>query len=267
MALSLDGTTGITSDGGTPVIENLDTTATGIAVTGELTTTGNVGIGTSSPSTPLHVYKNSAGATLAIFENPANGMNSAIFKSGATGGNWSSSLLFRDSSNTDLSSVRATADSKLQFFTGATERVSIDSAGRVTMPYQPMCSVYSTTAGFTGSSNTVIPFDSEQVDVGGNYNTSTYRFTAPVAGKYFATVWFLSRNNTSGNCIGLFKNGSAVAGRGGYVDPGSGNEIQGLQTLIIDCAANDYIDARITQYVNGDFYFSDLAGMQIYLIG
>ena len=48
MALSLDGTTGITSDGGTPVIENLDTTATGIAVTGELTTTGNVGIGTTT---------------------------------------------------------------------------------------------------------------------------------------------------------------------------------------------------------------------------
>jgi hypothetical protein len=49
MALSLDGTTGITSDGGTPIIENLETTATGIAVTGVLTTTGNVGIGTASP--------------------------------------------------------------------------------------------------------------------------------------------------------------------------------------------------------------------------
>ena len=40
MALSLDGTTGITSDGGTPVIENLDTTATGIAVTGTITADG-----------------------------------------------------------------------------------------------------------------------------------------------------------------------------------------------------------------------------------
>ena len=40
MALSLDVTTGITSDGGTPVIENLDTTATGIAVTGTITADG-----------------------------------------------------------------------------------------------------------------------------------------------------------------------------------------------------------------------------------
>lgn len=66
MALSLDGTTGITSDGGTPVIENLDTTATGIAVTGQLTTTGNVGIGTSSPST----YVNSQGTTLVVGTSP-----------------------------------------------------------------------------------------------------------------------------------------------------------------------------------------------------
>ena len=45
MALNLDGTTGITSDSGTPVIENLNTTATGIDITGQLTTTGNIGVG------------------------------------------------------------------------------------------------------------------------------------------------------------------------------------------------------------------------------
>ena len=47
MALSLDGTTGITSDGGTPVIENLDTTATGINVTGVLTATSFSGDGSA----------------------------------------------------------------------------------------------------------------------------------------------------------------------------------------------------------------------------
>ena len=64
MALSLDGTTGITSDGGTPVIENLDTTATGITVTGQLTTTGNVGIGTNSPDSILQVSKASTSTSI-----------------------------------------------------------------------------------------------------------------------------------------------------------------------------------------------------------
>ena len=72
MALSLDGTTGITSDGGTPVIENLDTTATGIAVTGELTTTGNLGLGvTPSGWTTLKPIEFAGGASLAGFSNTA----------------------------------------------------------------------------------------------------------------------------------------------------------------------------------------------------
>lgn len=150
---------------------------------------------------------------------------------------------------------------------GSSHAIVLNSSGHVTHPLQPMCSVYSSTAEFTGSVPSVIPFNLEQVDVGGNYNTSTYRFTAPVAGKYFATVWFLVRNATSGNCIALCKNGAQVQGRGSYADVGSGQEIQVSQTLIINCAVNDYIDARVSQYINGDFYFNDLAGMQIFLIG
>ena len=73
MALSLDGTTGITSDGGTPVIENLDTTATGISVTGELTTTGNVGIGTSSPSRQLVVNGASSSSFIKLMNNTSGG--------------------------------------------------------------------------------------------------------------------------------------------------------------------------------------------------
>ena len=69
MALSLDGTTGITSDSGTPVIENLNTTATGIDITGQLTTTGNVGIGTSSPDTPLEVKHSASSDAIKISGN------------------------------------------------------------------------------------------------------------------------------------------------------------------------------------------------------
>jgi hypothetical protein len=157
---------------------------------------------------------------------------------------------------------------KLSLFNNALESVVIDSSGRVTMPYQPMASVYSSSgSGITGSVGTVLAFDQEQVDVGGNYNTSTYRFTAPVTGKYFATLWLLGRNSTSAYCAGLYKNGAQIQGRGAYIEPGSGNEVQGLQTLIISCSAGDYIDARITQTGNGDLYLGDLAGMQFYLIG
>ena len=82
MALELNGTTGITSDGGTPVIENLDTTATGIAVTGELTTTGNVGIGTSAPGSRLDAR--TSGVTVARFQSTAANGGYMTYVGGST---------------------------------------------------------------------------------------------------------------------------------------------------------------------------------------
>jgi hypothetical protein len=229
--------------------------AEGGAEIARFNSSGNLGIGNIGSDARLAV-------TPPINTDIANGIR--LFNAGGTGGNNYGFGFFGDSGRL---SYTAGDGGFHAFFTANLERMSILPSGAIITPYQPMCSVYSTTEGFTGGSGTVIPFNVEQVDAGGNYNTSTYRFTAPVAGKYFATVWFLSRANSSGNCIGLAKNGTNVQGRGGYVQGGSGQENQGVQSLIINCAANDYIDARVTQYVNGDFYFGDLAGMQIYLIG
>jgi len=114
MALSLDGTTGITSDGGTPVIENLDTTATGIAVTGVLTTTGNVGVGTSSPAAKLSIY----GAT----ENQIRVTDDAAYYY----------AIGRSSTQGFLTFYGSQAAATGYIFTGAAgERMRIDSSGSV----------------------------------------------------------------------------------------------------------------------------------------
>jgi hypothetical protein len=66
-----------------------------------------------------------------------------------------------------------------------TERMRIDYDGRVTMPYQP-----SFCAG-VGTSYTLVNFaqkishSHEFSNIGGHYNNTNYRFTAPVAGNYF----------------------------------------------------------------------------------
>ena len=84
---------------------------------------------------------------------------------------------------------------------GAGSAIALDSAGRVTMPYQPAFSAYLianpagngyTTSGNYVASSTGIGFTTTtelilrhtMVNIGGHYNTSTGRFTAPVSGTY-----------------------------------------------------------------------------------
>ena len=67
--------------------------------------------------------------------------------------------------------------------TGGTNAMTIDSGGRVLMPQVPMFQVHASGNQYVDSDHT-IEFDTEEIDVGGNFNTSTYQFTAPVNGYY-----------------------------------------------------------------------------------
>ena len=84
------------------------------------------------------------------------------------------------------------------FGTGGTERMKIDSSGRVTLPSQPSFYAYPSVASYNTpvSSWTTVAFNTVGWDVGSNYNGSNYRFTAPVAGKYLIT-WMLQLENTN----------------------------------------------------------------------
>jgi hypothetical protein len=73
----------------------------------------------------------------------------------------------------------------ISFDTANTERMRINSSGYITTPYNPAFRAYSTTNGFVNlSTGNVFPFNATEYNIGSCYNTSTYRFTAPVAGLY-----------------------------------------------------------------------------------
>ncbi len=56
--------------------------------------------------------------------------------------------------------------------------------GRVLRPNQPAFYARGAETSGTLSNGTDVPFSNAEVNIGSNYNTSTYRFTAPVAGVY-----------------------------------------------------------------------------------
>ena len=67
------------------------------------------------------------------------------------------------------------------------EVFNINSSGHVTMPNQPSFKAHGGVAGYITTSP--IPFSSVSGygghNVGGHFNTSNYRFTCPIAGRYF----------------------------------------------------------------------------------
>ena len=82
-----------------------------------------------------------------------------------------------------------------------------DSTGRVTIPYQPAFRVYDSQGGHV-TRNGTIPFNSAHENIGGHFNTSTYTFTAPVAGRYMF-IWnsYTNSFNTGSRRTFLRKNG------------------------------------------------------------
>lgn len=146
-------------------------------VQGELVVTGNFSVGTAN------VLTSAAGKTVLSVSGSSGsyvtlgtagvGLGS-IFADTNFGINGSTGQLYIINSS-------ATADIIFQNGTSYTERMRIDNAGRVTMPYQPSFHAYGLNAVTSG--NFVI-YTNTQFNVGNHYSTTTGRFTAPVAGYY-----------------------------------------------------------------------------------
>ena len=90
---------------------------------------GNVGIGTSSPSVPVHVYKSQASPTIvAKFENPADEAIVEIKSKNTDLG----VLQFADTEDANVGAVQYShSDNSMRFKTNDSERMRIDSSGNV----------------------------------------------------------------------------------------------------------------------------------------
>ena len=103
------------------------------------------------------------------------------------------SIKFGDSGGNDRGIFKYNHSSdSFRLWTNGAEAMVIDSTGAVSKPLQPSFLAVSSSSNFsnvaTNASDVTVPFPSEVFDLNGDYNTSTYKFTAPVAGKYQANV-------------------------------------------------------------------------------
>jgi hypothetical protein len=212
------------------------------------TANNRVGVGTSSPVAPLHVAGTSrfvsGGATTPAITVTQGYINGDISSANFTIGN------FGDGS----SEMRVGTRGFTTFFTGAfdnatgTERMRIDSAGHVTMPYQPaMHGKLTSTTTFNGGD--LYKPDSVNVNIGNHYSSATGLFTAPVGGLYQISGTFLVRGaGSTGASLSVFPyyNGVVATSYGAIYQASFSTENAVAGVYLVPLSANDTLGLALT---------------------
>ena len=153
-----------------------------------------------------------------------------------------------------------------------TTAATIDSTGRVLQPAKPAFKAYMTGNQSAPSANTftTIQFNAENYDIGGNFNTSTYTFTTPVAGVYyFYTSYSYVANvgSESQGIVSLAAGGSTIAGVDFYIK-GSNARYGSCCSTVVQLNAGVGVTARAYGPARG-IYGGDYGNTQFcgYLVG
>lgn len=133
---------------------------------------------------------------------------------------------------------------------GSSQAVIIDGSGRMMVPLNPAFLASNSGGTHTTNVNTVLDYNTAQLNRGNNYSTSTYAFTAPVAGVYYFYAQVYQQNVAAIKSLAWRKNGSELSYGSdtalmGYNATSQTSDSIIAGAVILNLAVNDYVQLAV----------------------
>ena len=237
--------------------------------------TGNVGVGVtpeaSYPDRPVVRVGSGLGLQCRATGNPSHTwINSNSYQDASTaadkyiGTDQASQIKQTNGAFTFNVAPSGTADAAISWTTAMT----INNAGIVTKPLQPIISVSRNNSSLSFTTNQDVFASTSMLNwvvQGISHNTSNGRFTVPVAGKYYVH-FFSMKNNDVSAYFNVLKNGSSMGLR--IYDTANATSwhsygLGGVFTL----AANDYLNVVCGDGASSNAHGLNHMNFTIHLIG
>ena len=144
--------------------------------------------------------------------------------------------------------------------------MTVDSTGRLLRPSSTLVAFDVTTVSAGTISSGTIPFNTAALNLGGHFNTSTYKFTAPVDGVYEFHARFLcgdgSNNDDASGTVKMILDGSTSISEGHFNTTDAWENVKIFR--IISLTANQTIETQMTGSGNGGYVYANGSGTTDY---
>ena len=187
-----------------------------------------------------HDLTGTANYNRLMLNNPHDGSCWLQMTSTATGTGANTDGLSIGLNSSNIAHIWQRENAEMVFATNGTSRMQISANGQVTKSVQPSFAAYKNQGSYN-LNNQIFPLDTVRHNIGSHYNTSNYRFTAPIAGRYMFTFYSILNSQVNSGHYEIRINNGAGNGQSVHFTTVNSSWDHVSSSHILNLSENDYV--------------------------